>query len=115
FRAALTSSSEAFLMNPGSCALSQTPSYIWMTSTSPTLNFATSAPGDGCCAKPLPTNSNGPLRPKPPPAPPPQITKPRREMLCIATIPPLRVPGRSQQLHTCKRRFHDRHPAFTQL
>ena len=81
FSAAFTSSSEAFLTKPGSCAFSQTPSYIWMTSTSPTLNLT--KPLSAFCANAGVRNSSGPSRPKAAAAAVAEITKPRREMLCM--------------------------------
>ena len=57
------------------------PSYIWMTSISPTLNLATS--WAAFCANAGVRNSSGPSSPKAAPAAAAEITKPRREMLCM--------------------------------
>ena len=88
FSAAFTSSSEAFLTKAGSCAFSQTPSYIWMTSMSPTLNLT--KPLSAFCASAGVRNSSGPSRPKAAAAAVAEITKPRREILCMMS-----------SLHTC--------------
>ena len=83
--AALVSSSVAFLMNFSSCAFSQMPSYIWMTSMSPTLNLTTS--WAAFCANAGVKNSSGPSSPNAAPAAAVEITKPRREMLCMSATP----------------------------